>query len=155
MALVIRYANKSGEVIERFLGIVHVNDISALSLQKAINDLILVHSLSLSKLHGQDYDSAVIDLQLHELNKRFDVVTSDVLLGMACLNPVDSFANFDKDRIMKLTNYYPSEFDDNKLRDLSFQLDNFLVYARMCDNKFVNLKGIKDLAIVMAKTKLD
>nr|XP_016458847.1 PREDICTED: uncharacterized protein LOC107782475 [Nicotiana tabacum] len=98
---------------------------------------------------------AVIDLLLHELNRRFDVVTSDLLLGMTCLNMVDSFANFDKDRIMMLTEYYPSEFDDNKLRDLSFQLYSFIVYARTCDRKFVNLKGIKDLAIVMAKTKLD
>ncbi|XP_075109133.1 uncharacterized protein LOC142180926 [Nicotiana tabacum] len=113
------------------------------------------HDIMIPKMDENYPRSKLIDLQLHELNKRFDVVTSDVLLGMACLNPVDSFANFDKDRIMKLTNYYPSEFDDNKLRDLSFQLDNFLVYARMCDNKFVNLKGIKDLAIVMAKTKLD
>ncbi|XP_075101988.1 uncharacterized protein LOC142177398 [Nicotiana tabacum] len=78
---------------------------------------------------------AVINLQLSELNSRFDVVTSDLLLGMACLNPIDSFANFDKDRIIKLAEYYPSEFDDNKLRDLSFQLDSFIVYARMPHSK--------------------
>nr|XP_009804686.1 PREDICTED: uncharacterized protein LOC104249873 [Nicotiana sylvestris] len=98
---------------------------------------------------------AAIDLQLHELNSRFDVVTSDLLLGMACLNPIDSFVNYDKDRIMKLAEYYPNEFDDNKLRDLSFQLDSFIVYARMPHSKFINLKGMKDLAIVMAETKLD
>ncbi|XP_075103732.1 uncharacterized protein LOC142178300 [Nicotiana tabacum] len=56
---------------------------------------------------------------------------------------------------MKLAEYYLSEFDDNKLRDLSFQLDSFSIYARTWDSKFVNLKGIKDLAIVMAKIKLD
>ncbi|XP_016471232.2 uncharacterized protein LOC107793401 [Nicotiana tabacum] len=98
---------------------------------------------------------AAIDLQLHELNSRFDVVTSDLLLGMAYLNPIDSFANYDKDGIMKLAEYYPNEFDDNKLRDLSFQLDSFIVYARMPHSKFINLKGMKDLAIVMAETKLD
>nr|XP_016467831.1 PREDICTED: uncharacterized protein LOC107790417 [Nicotiana tabacum] len=187
MALVIQYVNKRGEVIERVLGIVHVNDSSALSLQKIIYDLLLDHSLSSSKLRGQDelnkalqkkdqdivnamrlLDLANIRLQtmresefeflmneLHELNSRFDVMTSDLLLGMACLNPIDSFANFDKDRIMKLAKYYPSEFDDNKLRDLSFQLDSFIVYARMPHSKFINLKGMKDLAIVMAETKLD
>ncbi|XP_019240751.1 PREDICTED: uncharacterized protein LOC109220742 [Nicotiana attenuata] len=155
MTLVIRYVNKRGEVIERFLDIVHVNDTSALSLQKTIYDLLLDHSLSSSKLRGQGYDGATIDLQLHELNNRFDVVTSDLLLGMASLNPIDSFANFDKDRIMKLAEYYPSEFDDNKLRDLRFQLDSFIVYAQMPHSKFINLKGMKDLAIVMAETKLD
>ncbi|KAH0745130.1 hypothetical protein KY285_006787 [Solanum tuberosum] len=48
---------------------------------------------------------AVIDLALQELNNRFDVVTCDLLLGMASLSPVDSFANFHKDRIMKLAEY--------------------------------------------------
>ncbi|XP_059285683.1 uncharacterized protein LOC132039157 [Lycium ferocissimum] len=74
---------------------------------------------------------------------------------MANLNPVDSFANFDENRLMKLAGYYKSEFGDNQLRDLSYQLDSFIVYARQCDSKFLNLKGIKDLAIVMAKIKLD
>ncbi|XP_016502921.2 uncharacterized protein LOC107821044 [Nicotiana tabacum] len=98
---------------------------------------------------------AVIDLELQELNSRFDVVTSDLLLGMASLSPVDSFANFDKNKIMKLAKYYPSEFDENKLRELGFQLDTFIVYAQKCDSKFLNLKGIKDLARVMVETKVD
>ncbi|XP_060194887.1 uncharacterized protein LOC132624070 [Lycium barbarum] len=98
---------------------------------------------------------AVIDLQLQELNNRFDVATSDSLLGMASLNPVDSFPNFEKNRIMKLVGYYKSEFGDNQLRDLSYQLDSFIVYALQRDSNFLNLKAIKDLDIVMAKTKLD
>ncbi|XP_009593745.2 uncharacterized protein [Nicotiana tomentosiformis] len=82
-------------------------------------------------------------------------VTSGLLLGMTSLNPVDSFDNFDKDRIMKLAEYYPSEFGDRELRDLRYQLDSFIVYARKCNSMFLNLKEIKDLAIVMAKTKLN
>ncbi|KAG5630521.1 hypothetical protein H5410_002238 [Solanum commersonii] len=72
---------------------------------------------------------AVINLQLQELNNRFDVVTSDLLLGMDSLNPVDSFANFSKRRIMKLAEYYKSDFGDNQLRDLSYHLDSFIVYG--------------------------
>ncbi|KAH0663102.1 hypothetical protein KY284_028033 [Solanum tuberosum] len=98
---------------------------------------------------------AVIDLALQELNNRFDVVPSDLLLGMASLSPVDSFADFHKDRIMKLAEYYPSEFGDKELRELNFQRDDFIVYAQKCDSKFLNLKGIKDLAKVMIETKLD
>ncbi|KAH0748865.1 hypothetical protein KY290_028097 [Solanum tuberosum] len=82
-------------------------------------------------------------------------LTSDLLLGMASLSPVDSFANFHKDRIMKLAEYYPSEFGDKELRELNFQLDDFIVYAQKCDSKFLNLKGIKDLARVMIETKPD
>nr|XP_016508133.1 PREDICTED: uncharacterized protein LOC107825741 [Nicotiana tabacum] len=41
MALVLRYVNKEGELIERFLGLVHVKDTTAHALQKAINSLLL------------------------------------------------------------------------------------------------------------------
>jgi len=58
MALILRYVNKSGMVIERFLGIVHVNDTSSQSLKKAIYSLLLDHSLCTSKIRGQGYDGA-------------------------------------------------------------------------------------------------
>ncbi|XP_060195124.1 uncharacterized protein LOC132624348 [Lycium barbarum] len=58
MALVLRYVDKSGELIERFLGIVHMSDSSARSLQKEIYSLLEDHSLCLSKLRGQVYDEA-------------------------------------------------------------------------------------------------
>ncbi|KAH0706364.1 hypothetical protein KY289_011440 [Solanum tuberosum] len=74
---------------------------------------------------------------------------------MASLSPVDSFANFHKDMIMKLAEYYPSEFGDKELRELNFQLNDFIVYAQKYDSKLLNLKGIKDLARVMIETTLD
>ncbi|KAH0758109.1 hypothetical protein KY290_021602 [Solanum tuberosum] len=211
MALILRYVNKSGMVIERFLGIVHVllltNELNKV-LQKKDQDIVnAMGLLDLSKkrlqmMREDEWDSmmdgvslfcgkhgisipkmnegysngkskrkrsiisylhhfrvevfyAVIDLALQELNNRFDVVTSDLLLGMASLSPVDSFANFHKDRIMKLAEYYPSEFGDKELREHNFQLDDFIVYAQKCDSKFLTLKGIKDLARVMIETKLD
>ncbi|XP_075107161.1 uncharacterized protein LOC142180133 [Nicotiana tabacum] len=58
---------------------------------------------------------SVIDLQFQELNSHFDVVSSNFLLGMANLNPVNSFANFDKEKIMTLAKYYPDEFGELKL----------------------------------------
>ncbi|KAM3236183.1 hypothetical protein P3L10_016220 [Capsicum annuum] len=81
----------------------------------------------------------VIDVQLQELNDRFDVVSSDLLLGMGILNPVYSFSNFNKDRIMSLAKCYPNEFDDGKLRDLSYQLDTFIIHMRGGNSKFSNL----------------
>ncbi|XP_075092169.1 uncharacterized protein LOC142172452 [Nicotiana tabacum] len=56
---------------------------------------------------------AVIDLHFQELNRRFDALSTDLLLGMASLNPVNSFGNFDKNRIMRLAEYYPNEFDSS------------------------------------------
>ncbi|XP_019257830.1 PREDICTED: uncharacterized protein LOC109236055 [Nicotiana attenuata] len=104
-------------------------------------------------LHVEIFNG-VIDLHLQELRSRFDAVSTDLLLGMASLNPLNSFGNFDKNRIMKLAEYYPNEFDSNKLRDLSFQLDSFIVYARCHDKRFFNMKGISDLSKVLVKSDL-
>ncbi|KAH0767865.1 hypothetical protein KY285_003736 [Solanum tuberosum] len=97
---------------------------------------------------------AVIDLHLQELNNHFDAVSTDLLLGMASLNPVNSFGSFDKGKIMRLAEYYMNEFDNNKLRDLSFQFDSCIVYVRGSDKRFFNLKGISDLAKVLVKSDL-
>ncbi|XP_016479004.1 uncharacterized protein LOC107800330 [Nicotiana tabacum] len=58
MVLVLRYVNKNGEVIERFLGVVHVKDTYAQLLKDAIYFLLLANSLSSSKIRGQSYDGA-------------------------------------------------------------------------------------------------
>ena len=58
MAVVIRYVNKRGEIIERFLGLVHVRETSAKCLKEAIESLFAKYGLSLSRLRGQGYDGA-------------------------------------------------------------------------------------------------
>ncbi|KAG5589478.1 hypothetical protein H5410_039992 [Solanum commersonii] len=85
---------------------------------------------------------AVIDLALQELNNRFDVVTSDLLLGMASLSPVDSFANFHKDRIMKLAEYYQqvSQLEGNqgscKSDDRDKTRSNLVTCVSTCEANF-------------------
>ncbi|XP_009630186.2 uncharacterized protein [Nicotiana tomentosiformis] len=264
MALVFRYVNKEGEVIERFIGIVYVSNTSSMSLKKAICSFLSDHSLSPTQIRGQGYDGAsnmqgelngiktlimnespsayciycfahqlqltlvalakkhsdvddffcivanvlnivgasfklrdllrehqvekleellksgevhtgrglnqerglqrpgdthwgshykildnlivlfpsiihvleftarecpnyadkiivesLMDLHFQELNRRFDAVSTDLLQGMASLNPVNSFGNIDKNGLMRWAEYYPNEFDSSKLRDLS------------------------------------
>ncbi|XP_075111354.1 uncharacterized protein LOC107816308 [Nicotiana tabacum] len=58
MALVLRYVNKEGEVIERFVGIVPVSNTSAMSLKRAICSFLSDHSLSPTQIRGQGYDGA-------------------------------------------------------------------------------------------------
>ncbi|KAH7656079.1 Ribonuclease H-like protein [Dioscorea alata] len=58
MGVVLRYVNKNGCVIERFLAMVHVSDTSSISLKNAIDCLFAKHGLSLSRLRGQGYDGA-------------------------------------------------------------------------------------------------
>jgi Domain of unknown function (DUF4371) len=58
MAVVIRYVNKRGCIVERFLGIVHVFETTAITLKMALEDLFGKYDLALSRLRGQGYDGA-------------------------------------------------------------------------------------------------
>ncbi|XP_070057873.1 uncharacterized protein [Nicotiana tomentosiformis] len=58
MAIVLRYVDRKGFVMEAFIGLVHVPDTSVLSLKKAIVNVLAHHSLSLSSVSGQYYDRA-------------------------------------------------------------------------------------------------
>ncbi|XP_074299582.1 uncharacterized protein LOC141630713 [Silene latifolia] len=58
MALCLRYVDKRGAVVERFLGIVHVGNTTSLTLKAAIQQLLLENSLTLSSVRGQGYDGA-------------------------------------------------------------------------------------------------
>nr|XP_016508513.1 PREDICTED: uncharacterized protein LOC107826082 [Nicotiana tabacum] len=58
MAIVLRYVYRKGFVMEAFIGLVHVPDTSALSLKKAMVNVLAHHSLSLSSVRGQCYDGA-------------------------------------------------------------------------------------------------
>ncbi|KAH6805982.1 General transcription factor 2-related zinc finger protein [Perilla frutescens var. frutescens] len=58
MGVVLRYVNKEGYVIGRFLAIVHATDTRSQSLKDAIDALFSYHNLSLSKIRGQGYDGA-------------------------------------------------------------------------------------------------
>ncbi|XP_076943912.1 uncharacterized protein LOC143614323 [Bidens hawaiensis] len=58
MAVVLRYVDKLGFVKERFIGLVHVMETSALSLKSAIDKLFARHNLSIDRVKGQGYDGA-------------------------------------------------------------------------------------------------
>ncbi|KAH7663195.1 Ribonuclease H-like protein [Dioscorea alata] len=58
MALVLRYMNNRGCIVERFLAIVHVSETTALSLKETIESMFSKHGLSLSRLCGQGYGGA-------------------------------------------------------------------------------------------------
>ncbi|CAN6718795.1 unnamed protein product [Malus baccata var. baccata] len=58
MAMVLRYVDDNGHVIERFVGIQHVTDTTSSSLKDAIDTLFSRNGLSISKLRGQGYDGA-------------------------------------------------------------------------------------------------
>ncbi|XP_022032605.2 zinc finger MYM-type protein 1-like [Helianthus annuus] len=56
MAVVLRSVDKLGFVKERFIGLVHVKETTALSLKSAIDELFAHYNLSLGTVRGQGYD---------------------------------------------------------------------------------------------------
>ncbi|XP_048423735.1 zinc finger MYM-type protein 1-like [Pyrus x bretschneideri] len=58
MAVVLRYVNTNGQVVERFMGIKHIRNTTVFSLKEAIDQFFSINGLSISRLQGQDYDGA-------------------------------------------------------------------------------------------------
>ncbi|KAK9671431.1 hypothetical protein RND81_12G029900 [Saponaria officinalis] len=58
MAIVLRFVNEEGIVVEHFVRIVHITDTSALSLKSAIDELFDEYELSISSIRGQRNDGA-------------------------------------------------------------------------------------------------
>ncbi|CAL9012428.1 unnamed protein product [Prunus brigantina] len=96
----------------------------------------------------------VIDIQLRELNDRFNEKNTELLLCMACLSPSNSFSAFDKAKLMRLAQFYPSDFSEHDLKLLEEQLENY-IWDVSSNDEFIELKGITDLAQKMVETKKD
>ncbi|KAM2898134.1 hypothetical protein COP2_007703 [Malus domestica] len=58
MAIVLRYVDKNGHVVERFIDIEHVTGTAAISLKETIDEVFSRHKLSMSRLRGQGYNGA-------------------------------------------------------------------------------------------------
>ncbi|XP_050211845.1 uncharacterized protein LOC126662001 [Mercurialis annua] len=52
------YVDDHGEILERFLSVVHVTDTSSHTLKEAIDNFFAMYGLSISRLQGQAYDRA-------------------------------------------------------------------------------------------------
>ncbi|KAK4254520.1 hypothetical protein QN277_009894 [Acacia crassicarpa] len=99
--------------------------------------------------------NTVIETQVQELGDRFDNVNTKLLECLSCLDPRDSFVNFNKEKLIEFARFYPLEFDE--LADIPFlssSLSNFIVDVR-ADSDFVNLKTISDLALKMVEKRKD
>ncbi|XP_042423505.1 uncharacterized protein LOC122011146 [Zingiber officinale] len=58
MTVALRFVDERGNIVERFLGIIHVSNTTALSLKTAIDSLLCQYGLSISNLRGQGYNGA-------------------------------------------------------------------------------------------------
>ena len=90
-------------------------------------------------------------MQLQELNNRFSEVNTDLLHCMACLNPNNSFVAFNKEKLLRLAKFYPSDFLGTDILALDSQLYNYIFY--MCSNDlFLKLQGVSELAEKLVNT---
>ncbi|XP_021756932.1 zinc finger MYM-type protein 1-like [Chenopodium quinoa] len=76
---------------------------------------------------------ATIDLQLQELNNRFNEINTELLRCVACLCPKNSFHNFDVVKLVRMAELYPYDFDSNDIRGISSELRNFIIDVRQRD----------------------
>ncbi|XP_019189422.1 PREDICTED: zinc finger MYM-type protein 1-like [Ipomoea nil] len=94
----------------------------------------------------------VLDLQFQELNNRFNEKNTELLLCVACFDPRDSFAMFDKDKLIRLAQFYPNDFSDIELEVLDNQLQTYFIDVNS-DPDFSKLDGIDELAQKMVETR--
>ena len=85
-----------------------------------------------------------INMQLQELNNRFSEANTNLLLCMACLNPSNSFVVFDKEKFIRLTKFYASDFLGIDILALDSQLQNYIFDMRS-NNFFLKLQGVSEL----------
>ena len=69
----------------------------------------------------------IIDMQARELSDRFTETTTDLLACIACLNPTNSIAAFNRKSLIELAQFYPKEFSSVNLKVLDNQLQTFII----------------------------
>ena len=89
---------------------------------------------------------------MQELNSRFPETSTKLLLGVGCLNPIDSFSNFDKEKTLRMARLYPDDFDELGIEALSCKLDTFIINVHD-DERFSELRRIGELLRKLFQTK--
>ncbi|GKE96246.1 zinc finger MYM-type protein 1-like protein [Tanacetum coccineum] len=96
--------------------------------------------------------NTVVDMQIQEFTDRFSKASTELLRNMDCLNPCDSFSQFNTSKLVRLSDLYPNDFDTVERMELESQLN--LCYSNVTkDDSFVDLNGITYLAIMMVKKR--
>ncbi|AES86815.1 hypothetical protein MTR_4g015110 [Medicago truncatula] len=67
---------------------------------------------------------------------------------VSCLSPAKSFAAFDVNKLLKMTEFYPNNFIDVPKVAIRTQLKNYVTDVRS-DPKFAKLKGLSDLCLTL------
>ena len=69
----------------------------------------------------------ILDMQLQELNNRFNETSTELLLCLSCLSPNESLSAFDKQKLVCLAQFYPRDFSARDLMALEIQLETYII----------------------------
>jgi hypothetical protein len=108
--------------------------------------------IKIKNLHRFHVDMflSVIDRQLQELDNRFDEVNTELLIYMAAFMPLNLFAAFDKEKLVKLAGFYPNNFTSLELLNLPAQLNLYITDMRN-DERFANVKTLAELSVKLVE----
>ncbi|XP_066351668.1 uncharacterized protein [Miscanthus floridulus] len=163
LALCLRFVDKLGRPCEHFIGVVHVDDTTSLSLKEAIKGLLDSNGLSMTRIRGQGYDGAsnmkvlvVVAKGNTDCKTFFDQVSILLnIVGVSCkrhaFSPSKSFASFDAQKLRRLAEFYPNDFSNNNLVQLELQLDNYIDDMKRTEC-FQGLDNIVDLSVKLIDT---
>jgi hypothetical protein len=93
----------------------------------------------------------VIDRNIVEMNHRFSETSTRLLKCIACLDPRDSFANFDHEKLLELANIYSVDFSSQDCYLLIDQLNIYVDVMRRGPN-FLACGSLSSLALELVKT---
>ncbi|XP_058783530.1 uncharacterized protein LOC131658224 [Vicia villosa] len=135
--------------IEHDIDIPNMDDIFFRGKSKCGSDS---HSITIRNHYRIELFYIVRDMQLQELNNRFNETNSRLLICMVCLCPSNLFFTFDKAKLMEFAKFYSSEFCPTSLVMLDNQFETYIIDMRM-SAEFASLKGINDLSKKLVATK--
>jgi hypothetical protein len=98
-----------------------------------------------------EISNVVHDKVIVEFNNRFAERSTQLLRCIACLDPKNSFANYDREKLVQLAEIYDLDFSEYECRKLQAQLDYFIDDVRD-DPSFSNCYDLGVLAMKMVET---
>jgi hypothetical protein len=71
---------------------------------------------------------------------------------MASFNPSNNFDGFNTEKLVKLTGFYPQDFEFEEKVQLTFQLNRYIEDVRR-DENFKNLRSLAELSMILVKNR--
>ena len=86
------------------------------------------------------------------MENRFPETNTELLLCMNCLNPKNSFANFNINKLVRLAELYPEDFTWEEVMILRHQLRTYISNIKD-DEEFSSIQDLGNLAKKLVQTE--